>query len=246
MNRNELHHKCLSNSQLMDFYLHVEYDNFIQKEYQRIVGGEYYKEITDIVLSAVRIRLHEIAMDCDICMLVFDCLRKEIISKGKKNGNFNFIVNPSILKEIEQYINYEYSSSLFEILLPLLTKKQLRYFLDRYYYLNDLKINKRYERLFSQLFKGKGIASARFEYFKIIPNKTNVIPYTLYIDHLDFRKIEILSDGSIIFLSDRLSNMPILYKLWERQYRISKYTIIVLIILLFLCVLVCLFHFLAT
>lgn len=237
MTRDELYRKSLSNPQYLDFYLHSKYDEYIQKEYIRIVGKDFYQGITDAVLSTVHIRLPEISMDCDIRVLVFDCLRKEILRKARREGDFDCAQNCSVMKDTTLSITDEVPSQLLEIVLPLLSKKQLRYFLDKYYYFKDVKVNKRYERLFSQLFRGKGIASARFEYYKVIPNKTEAIPYALYLEYLDFRKIEFLSDGSIIFLTDTLLGTPILYKLWERQYRISKYTIIVLVILaLFVCV----------
>ena len=228
MSRDELCRKSLFNTQYRDYYLHNEYDKYIQKEYMRIVGKEIQQETIDTVLSSVCTRLPEIPMDCDIQILVFDCLRKEILGKVRKCA---LSVNSTVLKEVHLDITGGNSAFLLEAVLPLLTKKQLRYFWDKYYYFHEVNFNRHHERAISGLFRGKGLAAARFRFLKLLPCRTDPVPYVWYLEHLDFSHMEFLHDGTVVILSDRILHMPVLCKLWERQYRITKYMLCVLAVM---------------
>lgn len=236
MFRDDIYRLGLFNAQHITTHLHNKYANYIRDEYKRITGTDIQQQTIDSILSSVQLRLPEISANCDIEILVFDCLRKDILKKAKKDKNFLSTISPSVLENIDFNADCDNCELILECVLSLLSKKQSKYFLDRYYFLKDLKINNRYERLISKLFRGKGLASARFRYFGITGKKQSTIPYILWLDNLNFQNIEFMSDGTVAIISEKFLSYPIFYQIWERQYRRTKYTIPILLFLMIILV----------
>ena len=119
-----------------------DYFQYIKDELRRIVGHTDNSIIEDIINDAA-VNLSTVWDDCDIPLLVFDCIRKKAISVCKTDAVVRTQSNVDILRESEFPRNHSPINDLrLDIVLLFLPKKQRKYFLKRYYYLrNDTKVN---------------------------------------------------------------------------------------------------------
>ena len=145
-----------------------DYFQYIKDELLRIVGHTD-NSINEDIINDAAVNLSTVWDDCDIPLLVFDCIRKKVISMCKADAVVTAQTNVDILRESEFPSAHSSVDDLrLDIVLLFLSKKQRKYFLERYYYLrNDIRINRRYERVIYNLFNGKEIASLRFRHFNI-------------------------------------------------------------------------------
>lgn len=161
-----------------------DYFQYIKDEVQRLAGHADNSIIEDIINDAA-VNLSTAWDDYDISFLVFDCIRKKVISICKTDTVVRTQSNVDILRESEFPRNHSPVDDLrLDIVLLFLSKKQRKYFLKRYYYLrNDIRINRRYERVIYNLFNGKEIASLRFRHFDIPYKK---VTSDLYVEFRNY------------------------------------------------------------
>lgn len=161
-----------------------DYFQYIKDEVQRLAGHVDDSIIEDII-SDVAVNVSTVWDDCDISFLVFDCIRKKVISVCKTDAVVRAQTNIDILRESEFPSAHSLVDDLrLDIVLLFLSKKQRKYFLERYYYLrNDIRINRRYERVIYNLFNGKEIASLRFRHFDIPYKK---VTSDLYVESRNY------------------------------------------------------------
>lgn len=236
MKREELYRNVGFNSTNIVNVLYANYSNYIDKESNRIAGYTS-NDITERVLKNTSTRLSEISQDCDISCLVFDCLRKEILADYKQSLKSYDKVSNLLLTEAEfNYMEKENDDLRLDVVLLFLSTKQRKYFLERYYYLrDDIKINKRYEKIIFRLFNGKGIASFRFRYFQIPNKKVTSKRYVDYLDRLDASYLEQFSKKECVLIAHKISGVSATCVIAEHQYNIAKYSVpISLVFVLFL------------
>lgn len=77
-----------------------DYFQYIKDELRRIVGHADNSIIEDIINDAA-VNLSTVWDDCDISFLVFDCIRKKVISVCKTDAVVRAQTNIDILKESE-------------------------------------------------------------------------------------------------------------------------------------------------
>lgn len=215
-----------------------DYFQYIKDELRRIVGHADNSIIEDIINDAA-VNLSTVWDDCDISFLVFDCIRKKVISVCKTDAVVRAQTNIDILRESEFPSAHSPVDDLrLDIVLLFLSKKQRKYFLERYYYLrNDIRINRRYERIIYKLFNGKGIASLRFRHFNIPYKKVTPKLYADYLDRLDNSYLGQLNTEKTFIVCRNVSDVPNMIIIAEREYGITKISVPICFILLLFFVL---------
>lgn len=177
----QLYRASAGNSYNIKELLDRKYRDVIRNQATRLLGHTS-TELVDHVLQQTQLRLFEVAMDCDVYFLIFDCLRKEIFRQLQElHGMSDSSPNPILREYIPHKENIDGSHRL-DIALALMSGQQREYFFNRYYFLiSDVPYNKRFEKRIGGLFAGKGMAVHRFRYFHI-----TALPVTpsLYLDCL--------------------------------------------------------------
>lgn len=225
--------------------LQETYQDSIRQDLIRMLGFSEEK-IIDVILQNVHARLPEISTDCEIEHLVFDCVRKEVI-RYYKTQPYSTSPIASILREARWR---EDTSTLddarVDLLMLFLTKKQRKYFLDRYYYFRqDVTKKTRYEFVISRLINGKGIAAFRFRELKIPKKSVRSKDYVDYLDRLNGFYLGNFDKSGLLLESPRIINVPGTIRMLERHYRITMYSVPIccMTILLMMLVFWCLFTF---
>lgn len=233
MNRIELYQKTGFNSEFIHTLLHNEYDSYIKKEYKRILGDMSVIS-TDLVIENTYNRLQEISTETDISILVFDCIRKDVFYRISKDTELRKKIGLHSLKNCTNLFDDTKQSLALKIVLSLLSRKQQKYFFDKFYYLKNIKAIKKYDRVIKKLFAGKGVAKYKFKFFKIKPIQTDDDWYINCFQNLNFSSLHFLSNGRVLIVSNEISKMPLFYDLLERQHRISS-AVVKILLALILC-----------
>ena len=218
--------------------IQIVHNNFLQYIKDELCRIMSYSDdmIVEEIIHDVVVCLPKVWDDCSVSTVVFDCIRKKVISLCKEDAKILIKTRTEILKEAKfPEDNYILDDLRLEVVLFFLSKKQRKYFLERYYYLrDDVKENKKFERTISKFFNGKGIASFRFRYFKIPRKKVTTDLYVDYLDRLNYTCLSQLNvDKSTIICPNILDvSYPIIIA--ERNYSITKYSIPICFVILFL------------
>lgn len=102
---------------------------------------------------------------------------------------------------------------------------------------NDIRINRRYERIIYKLFNGKGIALLRFRHFNIPYKKVTPKLYADYLDRLDNSYLGQLNTEKTFIVCRNVSDVPNMIIIAEREYGITKISVPICFILLLFFVL---------
>lgn len=236
MTIDQLYRGSAGNSHNVKALIDRECRSVIEKQAVRLLGRAP-KELVDHVLRQTQLRLFDVAGDCDVNLLAFDCLRKEIFSQLRERSGMPASVPNPILREYVPCKEKTDEGKRLDVALALMTGKQREYFFYRYYFLNqEVPYQKKFEKSISDLFSGKGMAAHRFRYFGIA-----TVPATpsLYLDclcDLDPFYISRLGDirSSAHFVKS--SGLPWEWMYTERLMRHFGYVLHLLPVLLLLVV----------
>lgn len=209
--------------------LRAAYAGEIYRELTRLLGSAD-KEAIEGILEKVHVLLPELPPECDVSHLVFHCVRREAVRKGR---------SPVLKDAARSGTPSPAEDARLELVLTTLPEKQKKYFLDRYYYLReDVPLHPGYERTIARLFQGKGAARRRFRETRLPEAHIPPEAYAGYLDRLEPSGLLLLRESSPSGESSRFDLSTVSGRLAARQHRIARYAIPIACLLVLLGLLI--------
>lgn len=213
--------------------LSSEYRSMIRNEQRKIIGRED-PSVTERTLALVYTRLGDAALDESLNALVFDCLRKEILRKLRREPRIAGESSNPVLRAYTCNPDASATDDLrLDIALMYMRPKVRRYFLNRYYYLRKGLRREGYEDQILRLMSGRGEASVRFRCFRIPSRQIHSDQYADYLDRLDPSLLKSIAADDPVCISDRIRDVPAMCLFQEKNARRARLLMPLLLLLLF-------------
>lgn len=194
-------------------------------------------QVDEIIQDAI-FRIPDLDMECDIELLIYDCLRKKL-TESLRAGLVQPKLNRILLNKYKDYILNDhieaYSDEELECIFSCFQRKTFDYFVEKYYYFNDsIKYSRRQEKIIKNLFEGKGDPRPLYIMNRWKTHTVTPEAYMYALNSIPFFFLNQISGTGIIIPSNPDVYNYFVLKFQERQKALP---IMILLFILFMIVL---------
>lgn len=241
MKRKELYQRYGFDSITVQRAVFENYRPYVVKHLDSMLVDASEIQVDDIIKDAI-VRIPQLDMECNIDVLVFDCLRKRL-TELLRMGRVQPKPNRNLLNKYKEYILDDfvnaYSDEELECILSCFRRNSFNYFINRYFYFDDLiKYNNREEKAIRKLFEGKGDVRPLYLWNQWKSHAVSSEAYMYALNSIPFFFLNQIS-GKGDLISHPSANK---YSILKTRFLVRQKSLLIIILLFILSMAVLLFQ----
>lgn len=237
MDRRELYRKYGFDNTTIQNAIFTNYRPYIRKHLDSMFIDASVIQVDEIIEDVIA-QLPQLDMECDIDILVFDCLRKRL-TVLLRTDRIQPKPTKKLLSEYHKYILSDstetYSVEELECIFSCFRRKMFTYLIDRYFYFNDsIMYDNIEEKAIRKLFEGKGDVRPLYLWNRWKPHIVTSETYMYALDQIPlFFLNQISGKGELIPHPKSVE-----YSVLKTRFLVRQKALPIIIVLFFLSMIV--------